>query len=211
VQDGSRVNQPPGITAPWSDSTQNSSVNSYSAAPGHISHRSEEGRTEMWPLRAAGLVNGLWRCDERLLWHIFAPGPSCLGQCECRCGVSFLLFFRVGWIVSGRCPNLFLSPFFSSRLAGQRPLAMRRAASLASLCPRTELPWAVLMQVWSVCKGTNTKPGALSFSYFIYSSTDRAGIRGAGQPALFFAHAAQKQVKRKAPRYQKKNRPRIYV
>jgi hypothetical protein len=74
VQDGSKVNQSPGITAPWSDSTQNNSVNSYSPAPGHISHRSEERRTEMWPLRAAGLVNGLWRCDERLLWHLFALG-----------------------------------------------------------------------------------------------------------------------------------------
>ena len=114
VQGGSEVNQSPGITTPWSDSTQNSSVNGYSAAPGHISHRSEEGRTEMWPLRAAGLVNGLWRCDERLLWHLFALGPSCLGQCVCRCGVSFLLFFRVGWIVSGRCPHYFLSFLLSS-------------------------------------------------------------------------------------------------
>jgi hypothetical protein len=52
----------------------------------YISQRSEEGRTEMWPLRAVGLVSGLWRCDERLLWHLFAPGPSCLGQFECRCG-----------------------------------------------------------------------------------------------------------------------------
>jgi hypothetical protein len=67
VRGGSKANQSPGITAPWSDSTQNSSVNGYSAAPGHISHRPEEGRTDMWPLRAAGLVNGLWRCDERLL------------------------------------------------------------------------------------------------------------------------------------------------
>ena len=58
VQGGSEVNQSPGITTPWSDSTQNSSVNGYSAAPGHISHRSEEGRTDMWPLRAAGLVSG---------------------------------------------------------------------------------------------------------------------------------------------------------
>jgi hypothetical protein len=80
VQDGCKVNQSAGITTPWSDSTQNSSVSGYSAAPGHISHRSEGGRTEMWPLRAAGLVNDLWRCDERLLWHLFALGPSCHGQ-----------------------------------------------------------------------------------------------------------------------------------
>ena len=32
------------------------------------------------------LVSGPWRCDERLLWHLFALGPSCLGQCVCRCG-----------------------------------------------------------------------------------------------------------------------------
>jgi hypothetical protein len=121
------------------------------------------------------------------------------------------LFFRVGWIASGRCPHLFCRFCFPRRSAGQRSLGMRRAASLASLCPRTELPWAVLMQVWSVCNGANTKSGALSFYYFIYSSTDRAGIRGAGQPALFIAHTAQKQVKRSAPRYKKKYRPRVYV
>jgi hypothetical protein len=69
VNVGSKVNHYPRITVPCSDSTQNSSVNGYSAAPGHISRRSEEGRTDRWPLRAAGLVNGLWRCDERLLWH----------------------------------------------------------------------------------------------------------------------------------------------
>jgi hypothetical protein len=35
VQDGSKANQSSGITpVPWSDSTQNSSVNGYSAAPG---------------------------------------------------------------------------------------------------------------------------------------------------------------------------------
>jgi hypothetical protein len=75
-----KANQSPGITTPWLDSTQNSSVNGYSAAPGHIPHRPEEGRTDMLPLRAAELVSGLWRCDERLLWHLFALGPSCLGQ-----------------------------------------------------------------------------------------------------------------------------------
>jgi hypothetical protein len=30
------------------------------------------------------------------------------------CGASFLLFFRVGWIVSGRCPQSFLSFLLSS-------------------------------------------------------------------------------------------------
>jgi hypothetical protein len=81
VQGGYKVNQSPGITVLWSDSTQNSSVNGYSAAPGHISHESEEGRTDRWPLRAAGLVSGLWRCDERLLWYLFVLciEPSCLG------------------------------------------------------------------------------------------------------------------------------------
>ena len=124
VQDRSKVNQSPGITTPWSDSTQNSSVNGYSAAPGHISHRSEEGRTEMWPLRAAGLVNGLWRCDERLLWHLFALGPSCLGQCVyagvgSRSSCSFVLAgssLVVALIFFGRfC--------FPRRSAGQRSLA----------------------------------------------------------------------------------------
>jgi hypothetical protein len=36
-----------------------------------------------------------------------------------------------------------------------------------------------------------TQSQALRLSYFIYISTDRAGFRRAGQPALFIAHAAQ--------------------
>jgi hypothetical protein len=92
------------------------------------------------------LVNGLWRCDEQLLWHLFALGPSCLGQCQCRCG-----------------------PFVREKTQSQ----------------------------------------ALCLSYFIYSSTDRAGMRGAGQPALSIAHTAHKQVKRSTPRYKQRYRPRI--
>jgi hypothetical protein len=56
------------------------------------------------------------------------------------------------------------------------------------------------MQVLSVCKGANTKPGALSF---FYSSTDRAGMQGAGQPALYIAHDAQASEAKRALIYTK--------
>jgi hypothetical protein len=66
----------------------------------------------MWPLRAAGLASGLWRCDERLLWHLFALGSSCLGQCQCRCGPQYVycsqkqLFFRNGPVAASPCKGM---------------------------------------------------------------------------------------------------------
>ena len=115
VHGSSKANQLPEITNLWSDSAINCSVNGFMALQKPKSYGFEQLVAVTCPLRAVEMVSGPWRCDEQLLSHLFALGSSCLGECQCRCGASFLLFFRVGWIASGRCPH---------RSAGQGSLAM---------------------------------------------------------------------------------------
>jgi hypothetical protein len=75
-----KANQFPEITHLWSDSAIHCSVTGLMVLHKPKSHGFEQLVAVTCPLRAVEMVNGPWRCDERLLWHIFALGSSCLGQ-----------------------------------------------------------------------------------------------------------------------------------
>jgi hypothetical protein len=78
VHGSSKANQLPEITNLWSDSAINCSVNGFMALQKPKSYGFEQLVAVTCPLRAVEMVSGPWRCDEQLLWHLFALGSSCL-------------------------------------------------------------------------------------------------------------------------------------